>query len=121
LDFINVTTGEPLVKAVLRSADLYQGDNMRYLPDLLVEWNRSAPVSEVFSPKTGRIAGTYTKCRTGDHTSEGLFFIRGPSIASGQVQAQVSVMDLAPTIASLTGVELADVDGKSIAPLIGIQ
>jgi predicted AlkP superfamily phosphohydrolase/phosphomutase len=121
MDFTNVTTGEPLVKAVLRCADLYEGENSHYLPDLLVEWNRSAPVSEIFSLKAGRITGEYRKCRTGDHTSEGLYFISGPSIAPGQLQAQVSVMDLAPTIASLTGVELADVDGRSIAPLIGIS
>ncbi len=121
LAFINVTSGEPLVKAVLRSADLYEGDNLHYLPDLLVEWNRSAPVEEIYSPNTGTITGTYRKCRTGDHTPEGLFFIRGPSIAPGQMQEQVSVMDLAPTIASLTGVELADVDGRSLAPLITAQ
>jgi predicted AlkP superfamily phosphohydrolase/phosphomutase len=121
MDFINVTTGEPLVKAVLRSADLYEGENMHYLPDLLVEWNRSAPVSEVFSPKTGRIAGEYKKCRTGDHTSEGLVFLSGPSIAPGQLRTPVSVMDLAPTIASFTGVELDGVDGRPIAPLAGIR
>jgi predicted AlkP superfamily phosphohydrolase/phosphomutase len=119
MEFVNVTTGESLVKAVLRSADLYAGENLHYLPDLLVEWNRSTPVSEVYSPKTGRITGSYRKCRTGDHTAEGLFFMQGPAVAAGQVQAPVSVMDLAPTIASLAGVELADVDGSSIAPLVG--
>ncbi|MDT8388648.1 MAG: alkaline phosphatase family protein [Thiogranum sp.] len=121
LAFINVSSGEPLVKAVLRSADLYEGDNFHHLPDLLVEWNRSAPVEEIYSPNTGTIKGTYRKCRTGDHTPEGLFFIRGPSIAPGQMQEPVSVMDLAPTIASLTGVELADVDGRSLAPLLTAQ
>lgn len=119
--FTNVTTGEPLVKAVLRSADLYEGENMHYLPDLLVEWNRGAPVSEVFSPKTGRITGEYRKCRTGDHTSEGLVFLSGPSIAPGQLQTPVSVMDLAPTIASLAGVELDGVDGRPVASLAGIR
>jgi len=119
MDFTNATTGEPLVKAVLRSADLYQGENLHYLPDLLVEWNRSAPVSEIFSPKTGRITAEYKKCRTGDHTSEGLVFISGPSIAPGQLPTPVSVMDLAPTLASLNGVELADVDGRPIAPPAG--
>lgn len=121
MEFVNVTTGEPLVKAVLRSADLYEGDNLHYLPDLLIEWNRSAPVSEVYSSKTGSIKGEYKRCRTGDHTSEGLFFISGPFISPGQVNAQVSVMDLAPTIAAITGVELVNVDGSSIAPLIRVQ
>jgi predicted AlkP superfamily phosphohydrolase/phosphomutase len=120
MSFSNLTTGEPLVKQVLRSADLYEGENMHHLPDLLVEWNRSAPVSEVYSPKTGRITGQYKKCRTGDHTPEGLFFVSGPAVIPGQVRQQVSVMDVAPTIAALCGVELADVDGRSIAPAIGV-
>lgn len=121
MDFINVTTGEPLVKAVLRSEDLYDGEYLHYLPDLLVEWNRSAPISEVFSSKTGRITGTYKKCRTGDHTSEGMFFITGPSISPGRLELPVSVMDLAPTIASLTGVELSGVDGRSIVSSLSGQ
>jgi predicted AlkP superfamily phosphohydrolase/phosphomutase len=117
--FTNAVTGEPLVTAVLRSTDLYEGENLHYLPDLLVEWNRNSPVTEVFSPKTGRITGTYSKCRTGDHLGEGLMFVAGPGVKPGELQDEVSVMDLAPTIASLTGVELDDVDGRSIASLIG--
>lgn len=113
--FTNAITGEPLVKNVLRSADLYRGEHLHYLPDLLVEWNRSSPVSEIFSPKTGRIAGTYTKCRTGDHTAEGLVFFSGPGVTPGQLRDEVSVMDLAPTLAALAGVGLTGVDGRSIA------
>ena len=104
----------------MRSADLFTGENINYLPDLLVEWNRSAPVSEVYSPMTGLIRGEYKKCRTGDHTSKGLFFISGPGVMPGQVRHEVSVMDLAPTIAALAGVELVDVDGRSIGPEIGL-
>jgi predicted AlkP superfamily phosphohydrolase/phosphomutase len=119
MEFINATSGEPLVNRVLRSADLYQGENAHLLPDLLVEWNRSAPVSEVYSPKTGAIHGEYKKCRTGDHKPEGLFFASGPSITPGQINEPISVMDLAPTIASLTGVELTGVEGKPITAVTG--
>ena len=114
MNFVNVETGEPLVKRVIRSCDIYEGECMQDLPDLLVEWNRSAPVSEVYSPKTGRISGKYKKCRTGDHKPEGLFFIKSPSLAPGEISQPVSVMDLAPTLASLSGVELGGVDGRSI-------
>jgi len=119
--FINVSSGEPLVNRVLHSADLYQGENAHLLPDLLVEWNRNAPVSEVYSPKTGSIHGEYKKCRTGDHKPEGLFFASGPSIKPGEIHQPVSVMDLAPTIASLAGVELTGIEGKPIAAITGVK
>ena len=73
MGFVNATSGEPLVNRVLRCAELYQGENVHLLPDLLVEWNRNTPISEVHSSKTGTIYGEYKKCRTGDHLSEGLF------------------------------------------------
>ena len=73
----------------------------------------------MFSPKTGRITGTYKKCRTGDHTAEGLVFMRGPAIAPGCLPEPVSVMDLAPTLAALSGVDLAGVDGRPLVPATG--
>jgi predicted AlkP superfamily phosphohydrolase/phosphomutase len=76
-------------------------------------------VSEIFSPRTGSITGTYRKCRTGDHTSEGLLLVSGPCIAPGRLRESVSVMDLAPTIAALAGVDLDDVDGRPVASLFG--
>ena len=119
IGFVNATSGEPLVNRVLRSADLYQGENAHLLPDLLIEWNRNAPISEVYSSKTGTIYGEYKKCRTGDHEAEGLFFASGPSIVPGQINEPISVMDLAPTIASLGGVELKGAEGKPITAVIG--
>lgn len=116
MEFTNTVTKEPLVNDVLRSADLYEGENLHYLPDLLVEWNRHTPVSEIFSPKTGPITGLYKKCRTGDHTSKGLVFMTGPSTSPGTFQSPVSVMDLAPTIASFVGVQLDDVEGRPLVP-----
>lgn len=117
MEFTNTTTKEPLVNDVLRSAELYEGENLHYLPDLLVEWNRREPVSEIYSLKTGPITGTYRKCRTGDHTSEGLIFMTGPAIVPGKLQSRVSITDLAPTIASFVGVQLDHVDGKPLVPL----
>jgi len=117
LAFINIKTGEPLVRKVLRTIDLYQGKNVDHLPDLMVEWNRSAPVSSVFSPKTGEIHGEYLKCRTGDHKSEGLFFALGKSFKPGPIDRSVSIMDFAPTIASLLEAEICGLEGHSIASL----
>jgi predicted AlkP superfamily phosphohydrolase/phosphomutase len=113
-DFINVETGAPLVRDVLFTADHYEGSNLHYLPDLLVEWNRDAPIASVYSPKTGRIDGVYSKCRTGDHRSEGIFFLVDGQYAGGALLQPVSIMDFGPTMAELLNVSLPRTEGQSI-------
>jgi predicted AlkP superfamily phosphohydrolase/phosphomutase len=115
LTFTNLDTGEPLVRRVLHTRDLYPGEPVDELPDLLVEWNREAPILRVHSPLTGTIRATYRGLRTGDHRSPGLLFARGPGIAPGRLAEDVAVEDLAPTIAGLLGVELPGASGCPIA------
>jgi predicted AlkP superfamily phosphohydrolase/phosphomutase len=118
-DLLQLTTdtGEPVVRRVLRSADLYDGALLSTLPDLLIEWNREKPITCVHSPKIGTIRGRFPGLRTGDHKSDGLMFALGPSIKPGRLEQPVSVMDFAPTIGALLGVPLPDVDGRVIEPL----
>jgi predicted AlkP superfamily phosphohydrolase/phosphomutase len=118
LAFVNVANGQPLVRRVLRTQDLYRGPCMEHLPDLMVEWNRDAPVSRVFSEKTGEIVGEYKKNRTGDHSAEGIFFAAGRGVVAGPVKREVSVMDFGPTAAARLGVAMDDVDGRSFADLV---
>jgi predicted AlkP superfamily phosphohydrolase/phosphomutase len=118
LDFFNVDTGERVVRRVLRTAELYRGPSMEHLPDLMVEWNRDAPVSRVHSAKAGQIEGQYTKCRTGDHSPFGIFCVTGHDVLRGAVSRSVSIMDFGPTIADRLGVALPDVDGRSFADAV---
>jgi predicted AlkP superfamily phosphohydrolase/phosphomutase len=121
LELVNVDTGRPVVNNVLRTDRHYQGPYLDHLPDLLVEWNREAPIAAVHSRKTGEVRGIYKKCRTGDHTCEGLFFITGPSVRPGQADAPVSILDFAPTFARLLDVNLPQAEGKPITSLIGVH
>ena len=114
----NVDTGEPVVRRVLRTAELFSGPFMGHLPDLMVEWNNSAPIARVHSEKTGEIVGEYTRCRTGDHSPQGLFAAAGPATIAGRLERAVSIVDFGPTIADRLGVTLADVDGRSFAPAV---
>jgi predicted AlkP superfamily phosphohydrolase/phosphomutase len=120
LQFTNVETGEPLVRNVFRVSDLYHGTQMDYLPDLLVEWNRDAPVRIIHSPKTGNITGKYEMCRTGDHKATGMFFVRGPGVTQGQIKRTVSVMDFAPSITSFLGVDASQFEGRAFLDEIGL-
>jgi predicted AlkP superfamily phosphohydrolase/phosphomutase len=117
LSLVNVDTGRPVVQRVLRVADVHRGASLHELPDLLVEWSREAPIVAVSSSKTGRLDGRDPQHRSGDHRSEGLFFASGASIGAGPLGRAVGVIDFAPTIGTLLGVSLNDVEGTPIAEL----
>ena len=108
------------VSRVIRTAEFYRGEYLDHLPDLLVEWSSNAPISAIRlgSDKIGEIHGEYRFCRTGDHRPGGMFIALGPSIRPGYLGRTVSIMDFAPTIASLLEVPLPDLDGKPIAELL---
>jgi predicted AlkP superfamily phosphohydrolase/phosphomutase len=113
LAIVNTETGDPLVRRVLRTRDVYEGERLDHLPDLLVEWNWDAPIRSIASPTIGRMERTYRWVRTGDHRPPGLLIARGPGIAPGRIDP-VDVTDIGPTVAALLGVGLADVDGHVI-------
>jgi predicted AlkP superfamily phosphohydrolase/phosphomutase len=114
---INVETGRSLVREVLRTAEVFPGEHQGALPDLLVRWDRSAPVHKIASEKIGTIERGYNGIRTGDHRNPGMFYARGPGIVAGEIPASVAMIDFAPTSAALLGVELPNVDGRPIAKL----
>ncbi len=118
---INVETGRPLVREVLRTAEEFPGEHQSALPDLLVLWDRTAPIRKVTSEKIGNLEREYSGIRTGDHRNHGRFYARGPSIAAGKLADAVHITDFAPTIAAMLNVELLDVDGKPIPSLCGIN
>lgn len=115
----NAATGGPVVRALHRSDGHYPraaGDTM---PDLFVEWERSAPIETVSSPKIGTLHVPYTHWRTGDHTEDGLLIARGPGLPAGAEMPAIEVEDIGPSIAALLGVALDDPDGKPAVWLTG--
>jgi predicted AlkP superfamily phosphohydrolase/phosphomutase len=104
-------TRRPIVRQVLRATDLYDGPRMDALPDLFVDWHRTTPIRGARSATIGTVRGDYTGLRSGDHRSGGLVVVRCAGIAPGRRADAVPVIDLAPTLASWLGVELAGVDG----------
>jgi predicted AlkP superfamily phosphohydrolase/phosphomutase len=117
LSIIDVVSGKPLVKRVIKVADAYSGPRLPDLPDLLVDWNREAPISRIRSAKIGTMEQVYQLNRTGDHRPRGAFFASGLTLAPRKINGLVSVNDFAPTIAQLLGTSLAGTDGVPIAAL----
>jgi predicted AlkP superfamily phosphohydrolase/phosphomutase len=130
LDIRDLHTGKPVVAAVVRTRDLYEGEYLDRLPDLLVEWNPDLPLGTAAAGKPGSgrvrigsdtigvIEGENRYCRTGEHRPEGTFVAVGGGIKPGKVTRTVSVMDFAPTITGMLGVEMPDVDGQAIQELL---
>jgi predicted AlkP superfamily phosphohydrolase/phosphomutase len=130
LDIVVIGSCKPMVKRVIRTSDLFQGECIDHLPDLLVEWNEdiligSKGVSDdkscrlrLTSEKIGMVEGEYTYCRTGDHRPEGLLITFGPGIHPGVIGRTISIMDFAPTFLNLFGLTNPDLDGKPINEIL---
>jgi predicted AlkP superfamily phosphohydrolase/phosphomutase len=129
----NLDSGRPMIRRVTRTADLYQGEWLSLLPDLLVAWSEDAPVGSAIvgsgagatvrlgSERVGELVGTNRYGRTGDHQPEGLFVAAGPGIGPGRLSRTVSVMDFAPTLAALLDVDVPSLDGQPIRELLAAR
>lgn len=132
LSIVDDATGEPIVRRVLRTAEMFSGDHIDALPDLLVEWSDTRRLGNTMlasgagatmrirSPRTGIIEGVNDYGRTGEHRAEGMFIAAGPGVAPGRLDQATSIMDFAPTFAALLGVELPPCDGTPIAAFSGV-
>jgi predicted AlkP superfamily phosphohydrolase/phosphomutase len=108
---IDLDTGEPAVARVVRARDHYARTPTDNLPDLFVEWNGDRPVVRVRTGGGAVIEGDYPAYRTGDHRPQGAFWLTGAGIGGGAA-TPISIMDFAPTVGHLLGVELVGLDGR---------
>lgn len=130
LEIVDPSTGLPLVRRVLRSSDLWNGPAVDLLPDLFVEWADNGPtpnslvrpaagaIVRAHSPKIGTVAAVNDWGRTGEHRPAGLIAAAGAGIAPGPLPEQ-SLLDVAPTILALLGVEPTLPEGRPI-PGVGV-
>ena len=118
----NAETGEPLAKEIILAREHYTGENLDYLPDILVTWNRSAPINAAQSPKIGTVGttGLLTGARTGDHRPVGRFFAIAADWPHHRLNENVKVEDFASTMAHLLSVKIEDTDGHPISALLNV-
>lgn len=126
----DASTGTKAVARVMRTRELYRGEYLDHLPDLLVEWSLEMPLGTAVvgkpgtgkvrlrSPAIGLVEGENRYCRTGEHLPDGLFVAVGAGIQAGVLDHPVSIMDFAPTVSNLLEVDLPDVDGTPIVELV---
>jgi predicted AlkP superfamily phosphohydrolase/phosphomutase len=101
----NPETGRPAVRWVARVEDLYEGPRLRDMPDLFVEWDHTAPITTLCSPRIGRVSQAFAGQRTGDHWANGLLVGRGGGFRSGEVAEVLRTQDIGPTVLDFFDVE----------------
>jgi predicted AlkP superfamily phosphohydrolase/phosphomutase len=120
LKVIDPATGHPVVRAVHRREDLFDGPYVDRAADLVVEWDPEllgcpwrylgpegpvtieVPERKVFG---GRVKGT--------HRAYGILIACGPSIRPGARVLDATLYDIAPTVLYLQGHPIPeDMDGK---------
>lgn len=115
----NLETGKPLVEEVIQINQFYHGEAVEQLPDLVINWNREAPIKLIGSEELGQFeVKCYTR-RTGEHNDNAIFWLNSSSLQPQELEANLKIEDLAPTIATLLGVELPETDGSPIQANLG--
>ena len=120
LECRNAETGEPFVADCVITREHYSGVYKDYLPDMLINWNRSASIRAVESPRFGVIRQRFDGYRTGDHTPFGKFVCAGPGIEPRILNQDVNVEDFVPTILAHLSCQHEDLDGHAHPTLLGM-
>jgi predicted AlkP superfamily phosphohydrolase/phosphomutase len=116
--------GETIVAAVHRREDLFHGEAIDRLPDLVVEFDRYAWLGKGTLTRRGplwdsiEIAPGSEVSYVGSHRHEGVVALTGPSALEG-AELAASIEDVAPTILYLLGEPIPyDLDGRLLAEAI---
>jgi predicted AlkP superfamily phosphohydrolase/phosphomutase len=117
--------GEPIVAAVHRREDLFDGPELEKIPDLLVElreyrWlgkgnvtTRSESIWDTIELEPGS-----SHAYVGSHRHEGIFALAGPSATDG-ARTMIGIEDVAPTVLYLLGEKIPfDLEGRLVAEAI---
>lgn len=110
-------SGRPVVRSVLDSRNEFRGEEEDRLPDLFAVWERSGPIVGACSPALGVLRAGPHPYRPANHVPGGFCVAAGPCIAASTEGLEASLLDVAPTVARMLGVELQGRDGSPIEGL----
>ncbi|HEY5984612.1 MAG TPA: hypothetical protein VIU38_14195, partial [Anaerolineales bacterium] len=119
--YVDADSGEALVKEIVRPRDVYSGERLVDLPDLIVVWSHAPAAGHraVHSPAYGTIPwptpGQNPEGRSGNHRPQGFLIAAGPGVRHASVEG-AHILDLAPTILSLLGKQPpAEMEGRTLS------
>jgi predicted AlkP superfamily phosphohydrolase/phosphomutase len=112
-------TGRPVVAEVIRADDAFPGDRRAWLPDLIVTWDRNAPITAIASPAIGTVVAPSPDGRPGTHKGPGFALAAGPGIPASQRLERGHILDLCPTLLARHGIAApGSVEGRPWPALV---
>jgi predicted AlkP superfamily phosphohydrolase/phosphomutase len=119
LALTNTATGRPAVREVTKISDVYQGQRLSDLPDLVIQWAEEAYIAELHHPKFGVIHEPDIEVRKNMHSADGFMIACGKNINHEAVVKDATTMDLAPTILHLLDQPVpSEIEGKILHSLL---
>lgn len=110
LDDRDPVTDQPIIQALHRGKDVFDGPFVANCPHLVIEYNN---LFNCAGPNGERNART-----EGGHTREGVFLAQGPNIQTAKVEG-AGLIDLAPTTLHLLDMPLPpDMDGSVLEEIL---
>lgn len=115
--------GRPVVDAVYRRTEIYHGPYADYGPDLNVIMRGMTYTAQSWREMAGtQIFGVSGTHYTGIHRPVGMMALSGPAIPAYGRQAEVQIVDIAPTLLWLLGLPIsADIDGRLLREFLDAE
>ncbi len=118
-ELVDPRTGRRIVADVIHCRKTFPGERADDLPDLVVVWDTSAPITGATSERLGTLAGVSPERRTGGHRKDGFVLAAGPGIEPGSAPPMIEIADLPASLLTLSGVSASevaslDLDGKPL-------
>jgi predicted AlkP superfamily phosphohydrolase/phosphomutase len=106
--FVDADNGKPLIKDLVLSRDVFEGEKVDWLPDIVGAWNEDSASehrlikSDLYGDIPWPTPGHNPEGRSGNHNNAGFLIAYGKNISKGNIN-DAHLIDLAPTILNLLG------------------
>jgi predicted AlkP superfamily phosphohydrolase/phosphomutase len=87
------SSGEPLVESVVEIGRRFGGHRADRLPDLVVTWPNTLPVTDVYSERVGNVEARLITGRSGNHRPEGFLAVVGKNRAETAIDRVRHIAD----------------------------
>jgi predicted AlkP superfamily phosphohydrolase/phosphomutase len=110
-------TGERLIERVYKREEIYHGQRLGEMPDLIVQPRSDVMIATEFRGDT--LIDTTAGFLTGTHQSNGILVMAGPAVGSKGAIKGASLVDMAPTILYLLDLPVPDdMDGTVLTDVL---